>query len=165
LEGPCGHYVKKLLKQKGLVLKGYDKVKMPDNYIVAFSAPTQEEIEKLLKAGHLKAEKIGQAILKGEKFYHSGHFAYLLTSYENSSFVKYAVSPQEFSVNEDCIKCGKCAANCPMNNISLSDQGPKWGNKCCLCLACLNLCPKRAIDYGKKTKKRGRYVNPNYRAD
>ncbi|MFQ7798375.1 MAG: 4Fe-4S binding protein [Coprobacillus cateniformis] len=34
------------------------------------------------------------------------------------------------------------------------------GNHCTHCMACISRCPKGAIEYGKKTKDRIRYVCP-----
>ncbi|MBS1315119.1 MAG: hypothetical protein HP045_01215 [Anaerotignum sp.] len=31
-----------------------------------------------------------------------------------------------------------------------------------MCMACVNRCPQTAIQYGKSTTKRGRYVHPIY---
>jgi NAD-dependent dihydropyrimidine dehydrogenase PreA subunit len=37
---------------------------------------------------------------------------------------------------------------------------PAWEGQCTLCLACLHRCPAEAIQYGKETVGKGRYVNP-----
>ncbi len=45
-----------------------------------------------------------------------------------------------------CIRCGRCAAQCPVANIRLEDGGyPRWGHACILCLNCEAVCPKEAI--------------------
>lgn len=35
-----------------------------------------------------------------------------------------------------------------------------WGKDCTGCLACINYCPQKSIQFGKSTIKKGRYVNP-----
>lgn len=53
---------------------------------------------------------------------------------------------------------------CPVNAIEIRDNKPVWmKDKCTMCLGCLHCCPKFAIQYGKNTKKHGRYKNPNTR--
>ena len=43
---------------------------------------------------------------------------------------------------------------------------PVWTeDQCNMCLACINRCPAKAIQYGKKTEKRGRYVHPIYQTN
>jgi NAD-dependent dihydropyrimidine dehydrogenase PreA subunit/flavodoxin len=162
--GPVGHYVKALVKQKGWVLQGFDKVMMPENYIVMFPNPSPRSVAKTLVKAYKKLDKVIAEIKSGSHFYHSGHVGYLFTKVENKGFYRYAVSGKAFVVNPDfCIKCGTCVKVCPMNNIALNEKGPVWGDKCCGCLGCLHNCPKKAINYQKKTVKKGRYVNPNYR--
>ena len=38
---------------------------------------------------------------------------------------------------------------------------PVWDKDCTMCLACINRCPQEAIQYGKSTEKRGRYLHPD----
>lgn len=62
-----------------------------------------------------------------------------------------------------CTGCGMCARSCPEAAIELVDGKPVWKKeKCAQCLACINRCPARAIQYGEKTKKQGRYVHPEF---
>lgn len=165
-EGPVGHYVRPLIEEKGLLLRGFDKVFMPQNYVVAFPSPSPRSVAKRLEKAYQKLEKIAALIKTGSSFYHSDHVGYLFTSYENKSFYQYAISGKSFNVDPSlCIHCGICVKACPMNNIVLSERLPVWGENCCGCLACLHHCPKRAINYGKSTRKKGRYVNPDYHVE
>ena len=66
----------------------------------------------------------------------------------------------KFIINDNCISCGKCEKLCPLSNIKLIEGQPIWGNHCTHCMACISRCPKGAIEYGKKTKDRIRYVCP-----
>ena len=59
-----------------------------------------------------------------------------------------------------CTGCGRCAALCPERTISLVSGRPVWQGECTRCLACLHRCPAGAIQYGRGTEKRERYVNP-----
>jgi len=38
---------------------------------------------------------------------------------------------------------------------------PVWGMDCTSCLACYHVCPQHAVQYGKRTKDKGQYFNPN----
>ena len=44
-----------------------------------------------------------------------------------------------------CIKCGKCALVCPMNNLSFSEGKMTADGRCTLCYRCVNQCSKKAI--------------------
>jgi ferredoxin len=68
---------------------------------------------------------------------------------------------KNFFADEKCTSCGTCAAVCPVKNIEMVNEKPVWKHHCELCCACIHFCPAEAIQYGPKTKKRGRYRNPS----
>ena len=58
------------------------------------------------------------------------------------------------------IRCGLCKDVCIDEIIEMEDGKPKWTNdRCSHCMGCISRCPKEAIQYGKVTQKRVRYVN------
>ena len=77
-------------------------------------------------------------------------------------FNRFARSDKAFSVNGNCIHCGLCEKICPVGNIKLDEveRLPKWQGHCAMCTACLHRCPVAAIQYGKVTQGKGRYVHP-----
>lgn len=72
----------------------------------------------------------------------------------NSAFTQ----TKKFRATDECVGCGLCVKNCPLNNITLINQKPVWKGKCIHCMACINRCPKEAIEYGKGTVGKPRYV-------
>ena len=53
---------------------------------------------------------------------------------------------------------------CPIDAIELQNGKPVWVKKhCTQCLGCINRCPVQAIEYGKDTPGRRRYVHPDLR--
>ncbi|MBN2436510.1 MAG: EFR1 family ferrodoxin [Spirochaetes bacterium] len=94
---------------------------------------------------------------------------------------------QQFNVTDSCNSCGICVKVCPSNNVRLldnpdklnssskaagkaqkldcnttvlPDKKPVWGTECEVCLACINLCPQKAILYKNSHSERIRYCNP-----
>lgn len=66
-----------------------------------------------------------------------------------------------FNVSDECVNCGICEKVCPVNNISYDCEGkPEFSHHCEQCVACIQNCPTRAINFGKKTQTRGRYTHP-----
>jgi MinD superfamily P-loop ATPase len=68
---------------------------------------------------------------------------------------------QFYSISDDCTKCGICEKVCPVNNIGLDEAGhPYFNHHCEQCVACIQFCPKKAINYKDKTQNRKRYTHP-----
>ena len=70
-------------------------------------------------------------------------------------------STKEFYALPTCTRCGKCTEVCPTNTVTLYEGQPHWAELgCTQCFACIHQCPAHAIQHGKKTESRGRYINP-----
>lgn len=48
------------------------------------------------------------------------------------------------AADEKCIKCGICAARCPVNAIPEEDPSATDADKCISCLQCVSICPQKA---------------------
>lgn len=75
----------------------------------------------------------------------------------NPIFYKFFVKAKAFTVSEACISCGRCAALCPVNCISIAEGKPVWNGACTHCMACICHCPADAIEYGRKSLGKPRY--------
>lgn len=67
---------------------------------------------------------------------------------------------KNYHVTEKCNGCGTCERICPVGNIKMVDMKPRWGNTCEQCVACIQWCPAKAIEYADKTAKRRQYRHP-----
>lgn len=71
-------------------------------------------------------------------------------------FNKFLVTDKYFKTSADCNACGLCAKRCPVGDIELCDARPSWRHQNCTgCLRCYHNCPKRAIEWGAYTKRKG----------
>ena len=68
-----------------------------------------------------------------------------------------------FIPDAKCNGCGICKSVCPMDNITIIDGKPAWKDHCALCFACLQWCPKEAIQAGNVTVNKRRYHHPDVR--
>lgn len=157
-----------LLRKKGSRLDSAFSVLMPDNYTLMFDIEPPAKEMALLK----NAEDVTALILKAikeekRKFFRvkKGKFAHALTGIINPAFSRFAMKTSSFFADSNCIGCGLCKKICTANCIALDrNQKPFWTKKTCnMCMACINRCPANAIEYGKKTIQKGRYVHPIYR--
>lgn len=50
-----------------------------------------------------------------------------------------------YKINDDCIKCGACAAECPVSCITEGDSKYEINaDECIECGSCANVCPVNA---------------------
>jgi ferredoxin/flavodoxin len=66
-----------------------------------------------------------------------------------------------FHSDEKCDGCGICSRICPVSNIKMVDEAPVWHHHCERCMACLQWCPKEAIQFEKVSIGRKRYHHPD----
>jgi ferredoxin len=66
-----------------------------------------------------------------------------------------------FQTDEKCTGCEICSRVCPVSNISMVDDRPVWQHHCEQCFACLQWCPREAIQFGSRTSSRKRYHHPD----
>ncbi len=148
-------------KALGLKINASYSVKMPDNYIPMYNVPSTLEAKERLEAADKNIDKIIPLLVKKQEKSISNNVkdrAQTLAMYAMYDPMR---TTKKFYVTENCISCGKCATNCPVDAIQIKDGIPQWvSKKCVQCLACIHRCPTAAIQYGKSTEKRNRYVNP-----
>lgn len=153
------------LEENGLVLDSGFSVVMPDNCIVLFDAEPEEKAAEMLKKADKTLENILRAVKLGwSDFFRvkRGKLGTMLTTAVNPAFSK-GMKTKSFYVTAACIGCGLCEKNCTSSCIEMAAGRPVWTeDHCNMCLSCINRCPMTAIQYGKKTEKRGRYVHPIY---
>ncbi|MPN15797.1 hypothetical protein SDC9_163133 [bioreactor metagenome] len=152
--------LKKALAKAGLTLASGYSVVMPNNYIIGFDTDPPEVEKKKQTDARSSVDNISEAIsLQREGFkIKKGKFSFLKSGIVYGLFNRYALNGKKFYVTGACTECGLCERICPTGNIRM-DPKPIWGNSCTQCLACIHRCPARAIEYGKSTVKKGRYVN------
>ena len=76
-------------------------------------------------------------------------------------FERFLITDKPFHVDSRrCVKCGICANVCPVSDIEggLGFE-PEWlhNGKCLTCFSCYHHCPHHAIEFGKRTQKKGQY--------
>ena len=76
-------------------------------------------------------------------------------------FERFLITDKPFHVDSRrCVKCGICANVCPVGDIKGGlGYEPEWlhNGKCLTCFSCYHHCPHHAIEFGKRTQKKGQY--------
>lgn len=127
---------------------------MPENYIALFAAPSEQKAKTIVEKAKVTVERVIAKIAKEEK---AKKITGTVTSTYNEFFYKLVVKASPFRVKDSCVGCGKCERACVMNNVTLESHRPVWRDGCTHCMACISVCPTKAIEYGCSTKNKRRY--------
>ena len=156
--------IEKELYKVNIPLNSGFSLVMPDNYmLIGLGVDPPEKSAIMLQEAEKKLIHINDIIRERKKGIfeiEKGALPSLLTNIFNPMFMKYAINTKKFHAKDNCTSCGICEKVCNTKCIKVEGK-PIWGDNCSLCLACINLCPVSAIQYGKSTEKRRRYKNPN----
>ncbi len=150
------------LKKKGLKVRAFYDVKMPQNCIFYLKVPIREAALMQLKRSNDRIRDILDSIVFNHRVtYDSGILSKALS---RILIPVYNVTrgTSKFTVDDCCDSCGLCAEICPAGVIDIQKGKPVWTEKKCIhCAACINRCPQQSIQYGKLTKRRNRYFHPD----
>jgi len=165
--GISGVLAKSMIRNKNMNYLGHAEFKMPRNYVAnnAYPMLSPEEITERILESRKKVASVVSDIRIGKQLTarHVYLFETLITLPFNPIWSKLKLRAKDFYTTDKCIGCGKCVKLCPLNNISLNDHKPVWGNNCTHCMACIGNCPTEAIEYGNLTQAKERYTFGKYR--
>ena len=150
--------LKKTLASNGIVLSYFRELLMPDNSMLFYQIPGVDNAKEQLADADRILEDIKHDLEAKETTKIGSNT--VISSLMGAGYNLFK-STKKFYAEDTCIGCGRCEKNCPLQVIKLENNKPVWtADKCCKCSACINSCPVKAIQYGKGTKNRNRYVNP-----
>jgi ferredoxin len=171
LAGNSADTVAGLLRAGGGHLDYHKSVVMFSNYVVGYDMA--KDVAGITAKSETRIDNVVSAVLarrsnclRGV----AGQLAKPLSAVARRAFNVYerigkadepmAGRDRNFTVSDACISCGLCVRVCPVGNVELVEGRPAWQHRCEHCLACLQYCPARAIDYADRTQRRGRYHHP-----
>lgn len=161
--GATNRQVQDLLRVKGRELSGGFSIRMPGNYIPMYDIASEETQRELFRKKAEKLQDIAAAVRerKTAEIESSMGFLgkFLIKKVYPKAMEEMKKGDREFAVDPTCVSCGLCSRVCPAENIAMVDGRPKWKHNCESCFSCMHWCPQRAIQWGKKTRTRGRYHN------
>lgn len=165
--GDAARYAAGLFAQKGMICRGCLGAVMPENYIALFATPARAEAMDIIRRAEGAVDEGIRRIRAGEDFPapRAGVADRLKSGPVNRLFYPLFVHARKFTATSACVSCGLCQRVCPLGNIRLEGGRPRWGKRCTHCMACINRCPKEAIEYGRHSRGLPRYVCPDKEPD
>lgn len=154
------------VSQAGGQVFGEYMIMLPGSYILGYGGFPNFFVEIEILLSKIKIGKIVKEIKQDKRrtmkrpgmFYKVSDEARL-----QQAIAEYASIGAAYTVSDECVGCGICESVCPVKNISMKDGKPAFGQECQQCMACIQWCPKRAIDYEGKVSNRRRYHHPEVR--
>ncbi|MDR2096956.1 MAG: EFR1 family ferrodoxin [Spirochaetaceae bacterium] len=145
-----------LVNKHNIKLNYGQKIKMFSNYIVAYNM--SERVKEITNKSDKKILTVINAI-KNRKNNHVKSRKIFSIVYHNY-IDKLKDMDKDYIVSDNCIGCGICKDICPAGNIEIINGIPNFKHNCEQCVACIQYCPQKAINYKDLTQKRKRYTNP-----
>ena len=159
-----GYIDRDLERVLGRKLDAAYSVVMPDTYLglPGFQLDSPEESAAKLAAARARTLAIRERLLSREftRDLKRGPFPWVKTAVIGPVFEKLLVKDSFWRLDrEKCVKCGKCAAECPVGDIEIGADGyPRWkgDGSCSGCFRCYHFCSGDAIEFGRMTRGKGR---------
>jgi ferredoxin len=162
----CGRYrgnallhIRDILKQKNINLSYASNLDMFSNYVIVYDMSTkvkERTIDSERKFIPIMDDIKNRRINGKKEFKPFTEMIYRI-------LIGFAPGmDRNYHVSADCTGCGICRKVCPVDNIDLDDNHrPYFKHHCEQCVACIQYCPQRAINYKNRTQNRRRYTNPS----
>ena len=154
--------LKRDLAIRSLTLRYGAYVDMPSNDVTLFSVKPEQDNLRKLEAAKSRISRITADITEGRRHIDLEPSAFWGRVREQAYRARIRVSHEHFFADSSCSRCGLCEQLCPLGSIEMIDGRPSWKPGFCQeCEACINFCPKKAIQYrGSKTESKRRYTHP-----
>ena len=155
-------HLRKDLSKQGLTLDAFFSFQMPETYInlPGFKLDTPEKAKQKIDDTKAQIEdtvKLIQQRAQGNFDNLKGGSSFLKSNILKPLFYGLLITDRKFTVSDDCIACGICVKNCPLQNITMENGSPHWNGHCTNCMSCYHRCPKNAINFGKSSIGKGQY--------
>ena len=142
--GSCKE-VAKSIQKKGYEVFHESMIVMPVNIFLRYKDPF---IKEILEAAKKRAKAVRREIASLTPAKQNASFLLRLITFIASRIESFGAPlfGKDLKVKNNCTKCGKCANDCPTQNISMIPDKPRFGWKCIICMRCIYGCPVNAIN-------------------
>lgn len=152
--------IRECIEACGKKVAGEYMIVYPGSYILSYSAFPQLYQKLVNQHAEKKIIQIAKAIkekhlttLKKTGIFYSEKYEEQL----QEAIQSFSERGSQYEVAQSCMGCGICEKVCPVHNIHLENKKPVFADQCQQCMACVQWCPNKAIDYMGKAYNRKRY--------
>ncbi|MDC7234778.1 MAG: EFR1 family ferrodoxin [Spirochaetales bacterium] len=147
----------KILKTKNFSLKWGFSVLQPQSGIGSLRINTPELTVSRIREQAQKVRYIAEHISSGgpDTLEKSGRFSEFLNRNTlkvlptigklMGQLIVKGMKNMSFRAGTGCNGCGICEKLCPVDNITMNDTIPLWGDRCIGCMGCYHWCPEDAV--------------------
>ena len=141
--GTSMEQLRNIIASQGGALSGEFVIRMPGNAIVYYCAIPEFLQKKVLNGSKIKIQSIVDTVLSktSTKNIKPEFISKLREKRVLNVTEEFFAKVKSFYSNENCNHCGICQKICPVDNITIIDEKPRWDNKCELCMACIQWFP------------------------
>ncbi|MCM0237263.1 EFR1 family ferrodoxin [Bacteroides fragilis] len=150
--------VNKIMSDNGVYLNYGNYLPSVGNCLKEYEVSQKKRV-KILKQAEIYTQDIINDLKKGKEKKHLQYCGLSDRLHKTLFNMLFSRSHLKFTLENNCLSCRICEKICPVNNITLKDGVPQWGENCEACHACVHWCPQNAIHIGK-SKGRLQYHNP-----
>jgi ferredoxin len=149
----------RILKKKKIAASFFGRIPAVENYLAIFGPQKTQIVERRLAMQEEATEEAARCVIERRenrvcKFRPFSLLIYSLFYIAVQFFYKW------YRLGAECNGCGLCKKMCPVSAIIMQDKRPVFTKRCEHCQGCLNICPLRAIHFGRVTKKTPGYYHP-----
>jgi ferredoxin len=143
--------LRRLLKKKGKIKLFFGNIPSVENYLAIFRLPKPEKIQRRLGMQEKATEEAARAIIERKENRvctirpFSSFISWLFSFAPSWGYKRYRVKTGQGG----CNGCGICEKICPAGAINMENGRPVFTNKCEHCQGCVDMCPLRAIQFGR----------------
>jgi len=150
----------RILKKKNISSVYFGKIPSVENYIAMFGEQKEETITRRIAMQETATEEAVRVVVERKTnsintFRPFSSFVSRLFSLGAKLFYR------RYRVSTDCNGCSICEKVCSVSAVSMINGRPVFSSKCEHCQGCINLCPSRAIHFGRVNSKMPVYHHPS----
>ncbi|CEP41123.1 EFR1 family ferrodoxin (plasmid) [Paraclostridium sordellii] len=157
--GDATKYFTSFAKKHNIEVNYSNSIAMIGNHIPLVNIDEQKSLDKNIE---VSINKLIKDISNKKNYIHGGSpiGPVIRNVIKVVKKIKAMDSPDNFYVNENCIKCNICIKVCLRANVFYSESKHIiFGKQCESCLSCVNNCPKKAIQVKGDKNPNARFRN------